>query len=401
MASESASAWRSPPIVPEQGESMRLRGIPGGSNPRRSAFTLVELLVVIAIIGILVALLLPAVQSAREAARRMACQNNIKQLALAALNYESSAEGLPSFSPFDANSISLDFTPSRASFDSEARMYSWVFPILPHIEEQNLFDQFDLERPLDGQFNENFEQINPQLAQPSSMLCPSDNAQGRTFQHRSLYNSRPFGKANYAAYVSPIHVECLRHYPAATGEIPTDLSRITDGTSKTILYAEIRTREDSRDQRGAWALNLAGASLLALDMHNRLATNYIIACAATPVPRSERAYLAYSPEQQTIGGDDKSKRPNSDNGGDLDYDTLRSCPDPTQARFEGMPCQTTANWGAAAPRSLHVGGVNSVLVDGSVRWLDNDIDAHLLGRLVSIYDGESLIEGSTRPTRGR
>lgn len=94
----------------------------------RRAFTLVELLVVIAIIGILVGLLLPAVQSAREAARRMQCSNNLRQLGLATLNYESTFKRLPGLT-------------GSSSFSPQAR-------ILPYIEQGNLSNLIDYNIPL-------------------------------------------------------------------------------------------------------------------------------------------------------------------------------------------------------------------------------------------------------------
>ena len=98
---------------------------------RRSAFTLVELLVVIAIIGVLVALLLPAVQAAREAARRAQCSNNLKQIGLAVLNYESNLRiMLPgAFWAYDPKDH-----PIKGSI---------LLHILPYIEQQALYDQFD------------------------------------------------------------------------------------------------------------------------------------------------------------------------------------------------------------------------------------------------------------------
>src|SRR5499427_6896199 len=91
---------------------------------KRRAFTLVELLVVIAIIGVLVALLLPAVQAAREAARRMRCQNNLKQIGIAAHNFHDVNGELPrAFSPITG--------------------LSWQVNILPFIEQQSLYNQFD------------------------------------------------------------------------------------------------------------------------------------------------------------------------------------------------------------------------------------------------------------------
>ncbi|WP_197525010.1 DUF1559 domain-containing protein [Botrimarina hoheduenensis] len=361
-----------------------------------------ELLVVIAIIGILVALLLPAVQSAREAARRTACQNNIKQLTLAALNFESSSGGLPSISPFaTSGSGALQVAPTRGDALS-AKMYSWIVPLLPQMEEGVLYDQFDLAVPVDAQTDGAGVETDPQALQPAALLCPSDGAAGRYYAARGVNNNRRFGKGNYAAYVSPIHLNCMRLFPGAIGERPIRIAQITDGTSKTIVIAEIRTREETGDVRGAWALNLSGGSLLALDMHNAYSPNPVVACSNLPFPESEWAPQAYSPLQQTVGGDDKSKRPNSGSHGDLDYDAIRGCPEPTLSRFDGMPCGQANNWGAAAPRSQHVGGVNASRVDGGGQWLDDDIDAYLLARLVSINDGEPhqdgrLIQNTFRP----
>ena len=92
-----------------------------------SAFTLVELLVVITIIGILIALLLPAVQAAREAARRMQCANNLKQVGVALLNYEHACGTFP---------------PGGLTLPSSCG-HSWWVRILPYVEQENIFDQFE------------------------------------------------------------------------------------------------------------------------------------------------------------------------------------------------------------------------------------------------------------------
>ncbi|MCD0459062.1 DUF1559 domain-containing protein [Roseiconus lacunae] len=102
----------------------------------RSGFTLVELLVVIAIIGILVGLLLPAVQAAREAARRMSCSNNFKQIGLAMHNYHSSFKQLPINGTGTARVPSM----SNASVQSNRLFLSWLVPILPYMEQQGLWD---------------------------------------------------------------------------------------------------------------------------------------------------------------------------------------------------------------------------------------------------------------------
>src|SRR5664280_2834655 len=95
---------------------------------RPAAFTLVELLVVITIIGILISLLLPAVQAAREAARRLQCQNNLKQIGLALLSYESSNDMFP---------------PGGLAGSGSTNGYSWWVRILPYVEQGNIFSQLN------------------------------------------------------------------------------------------------------------------------------------------------------------------------------------------------------------------------------------------------------------------
>ena len=123
------------------------------SNPRRlRAFTIVELLVVIAIIGLLVSLLLPAVQSARESARRIACANKIRQLGLASLLHHSSQKQLP-YSEFIWHWESAKpCAPGAGVRRNQGSGASWIVRVLPYMEEQALFDQLKQAQALNGDF---------------------------------------------------------------------------------------------------------------------------------------------------------------------------------------------------------------------------------------------------------
>lgn len=339
------------------------------------AFTLVELLVVIAIIGILVALLLPAIQAAREAARRVQCQNHLKNLTLAVLNYENQRKALPAAT--DAKPIAGERLPVTPN-------YSWIVRILPQIEEQALADRIDLKKKITDPEPNLKAAGNPQQSQPAILMCPSDAARGRMFSSNSSL-TLTWGKANYVAYVGPEHVVCMRVFPGALINEPQSLKKITDGTSKTILLTEVRTRDNTGDERGVWALAWNGASIISFDLHSTTAGASGTADCATL--KRNTPYIPFD-----VGTDPlpPNSPPSSNN-----RDQLVECPDQNGADLELMPCikQHNDTWISAAPRSNHVGGVNVTRIDGSVDYINNDIDKFLMARMISINDGQANVEG--------
>jgi len=205
---------------------------------QRSAFTLVELLVVIAIIGVLIALLLPAIQAAREAARRSQCANNLKQIGVAVHNYELGRKRLP---------------PGAIWTPAGLKQGSMLIFLLPFIDEKSLYNGFNLaSKNLDNaSFPGTTDVIGAHAV--ATFACPTDD-------HESLLN----GKAvqNYSASRGPTAVydnpACSCSFPWTTLSLAplddkrnyagpftrmgtaTRVSEITDGLSKTIFVGEVR-----------------------------------------------------------------------------------------------------------------------------------------------------------------
>jgi len=334
----------------------------------RGAFSLVELLVVIAIVGILIALLLPAVQQSRDAARRVQCASHLKQLALATLNFTNTKGELPPCGVVEPKTLFATSGQEYPVFDQRSgKMFSWAVLLLPYLEESNLYTQFDLSRSILEQPNEPQEQSVPVY------LCPGDAAHGRFYVDEEFTAGKRFAKGNYAAYVTPFHSDLQLLYPGALIATGQELTRIIDGTSKTIVFSEVRTRDHEQDERGVWALPWNAASILSLDMHHKgdLFQQY--------VPSATYAYQAQMPN--TLG-------PNSD--------TLVRCPDGIgvlpQAQLDGMPCHKWVSplglrgYISAAPRSSHPGGVNAAFLDGHVTFLLDTVDPFALAYMIDIRD---------------
>ena len=187
---------------------------------KNSAFTLVELLVVIAIIGVLIALLLPAVQAAREAARRCNCLNNISQLALAVHNYEFSNEHLPS-------GVINPEGPIRS--EPEGQHVSWLVQILPFIEENNAYRLFDQQAGAYARTNSEVRSLSINV-----LTCPSYPG--------DVYNEdRTIARSTYAGchhnVESPIDADNNGLLFLNSKLRFTD---ILDGSSQTFLIGEFR-----------------------------------------------------------------------------------------------------------------------------------------------------------------
>ena len=343
---------------------------------RSQAFTLVELLVVIAIIGILVALLLPAVQAAREAARRAQCTANIKNVALAVLNYESARGEFPAAITEDDGIITN--LGVNVTYDS-----SWLIDTLAYLESQTIYDSFDFAQPMTGgslsnTSSPNFANVQARGAPISVLKCPSDGNNETLFEGKPLLGNN-WARGNYAGNVGPgfwWNRDTADSNPASQAVMdfsgkPSDIwkgssnndrwpattrgvfgpntnlriAQITDGTSKTMMIGEIRAGITELDWRGAWALPHPGGSLLA---------------------------------GHGSGGD--SNGPNNCDGFGNADDKAKdlsdfSCLTNKDALIaECMACHDDDVFAQAAPRSTHPGGVIIAHVDGSAKFLSDDIE---------------------------
>jgi len=240
----------------------------------RSAFTLVELLVVIAIIGVLVALLLPAVQTAREAARRMKCTNQLRQIAIACHNVHDTTGFFPS---------GHRLTVTNGS--TYTYYMCWAIQILPYIEQDTLFKQYDDTVPnihANNKFvREQFVPVYscPSELKPKQLLIPASEApsggsgtiQYMTGTYRGMAGVSATGFDQWAGYPSEVTVNMAQgaglrgmlHTDWTAGVSPERMANITDGTSNTLLAGE-RSTKTTVNRGTFWAdsfnlYNLSGA----------------------------------------------------------------------------------------------------------------------------------------------
>ena len=241
---------------------------PAVRNPTRPGFTLIELLVVIAIIAILVSLLLPAVQQAREAARRSQCQNNLKQLALAAHNYHSTYNVFPAGAGGTNGSPPV---PSTYQNTHNSGVLGALVPLLPFMDQTALWNE--VSRPL-GQVVDpatgvrsaksglpwppmgprpNDGAYPPWYTQIASLACPSDGADNRS-------DNRPAGDTNYGVNWGD-NADGANHDGVARGMFrigrPLGLRDARDGTVNTLLFAEIGRNDENRSFQGAVVRNIS------------------------------------------------------------------------------------------------------------------------------------------------
>jgi prepilin-type N-terminal cleavage/methylation domain-containing protein/prepilin-type processing-associated H-X9-DG protein len=185
---------------------------------RQQGFTLIELLVVIAIIGVLIALLLPAAQAAREGARRVSCTNNLKQLGLAIHDYHDDHNGLP---------MGYTFVPGyvRGGF-------GWGAMILPNLEQEALFDATNFSVPIWNESN-----TTTSTTALRSFLCPSDNTSEGQFLEREGFR---YAKASYVASFGPGNMDANPDDRRGlfSRNSRTTFAEITDGLSQALAGGE-------------------------------------------------------------------------------------------------------------------------------------------------------------------
>lgn len=321
---------------------------------RGNGFTLVELLVVIAIIGILIALLLPAVQSAREAARRLQCSNNLKQLGLGLHNFASAHKTFP-----PGTMAKTRFATNYAAHEG----YEWPYflhYVLPYMEAEAYHKAIDgaaFNIPPPWSDLTTWAERANRLSLPM-FLCPSDGLTSEWVDY-SRYGSTELmcPKSNYLGffsglqdgdnYATPIDPARRGLFRPHKG---TPFGEITDGTSNTMAVAEYLKGVSEIDTRGGFYTNRAGRQFL---------------------------YVTSGPNSST---------PDRFIASNIGY-----CVDENNAPSRNLPCTAgTGDNDYASPRSRHPGGVNAVFCDGSVRFMSDSVDTATWRNLGWIATGQPI-----------
>jgi prepilin-type N-terminal cleavage/methylation domain-containing protein len=354
-----AGAARGPwqPFLPAAGSAFprphNRTGPPRLGGPT-SGFTLVELLVVIAIIGLLVALLLPAIQSAREAGRRGQCLNHLRQLSVAALNYEQSNKKFP---------------PGRL----KPRAWSQLVRMLPYLEESSIYQNIDLAEKI---ANQDLVKQHPEL-----FRCPSD-AEDRLQELGDSESQFDWGRNNYRGNAGSGIGMMYTPAGAASGEgeielaeFPTKqlqngifvtnrtvkMSDVIDGTSHTALFSEavIGDGDDTLvEVPGDW---------FAISTSSDTSSKVYSACVALNVATMNKSKFQFSKSGRNwVRGNYASARYNH-----IMPPNERSC-----ARSDGNlgAGDVNENGGATTASSRHPGGVNLMRADGSGQFVAENVE---------------------------
>jgi prepilin-type N-terminal cleavage/methylation domain-containing protein/prepilin-type processing-associated H-X9-DG protein len=351
-------------------------------NHKRPGFTLIELLVVIAIIAILIALLLPAVQSAREAARRVQCNNNLKQFGLAIHNYVNSFSSLP-FGKGNNYQNVLPMAPIYARWSTHSQ-------ILGFFEQNPLFNSINFNLPPETPFMDNYNMgFMPAFQDPnrenssvcavmiSAFLCPSDPAGAR--------GSTGFNSGNnYFGNEGSWLCDCCQQTPStiAPGYLPqgplynlscVNLASMTDGTSNTAFFSERR--------RGLGTTDLKNDLYM---MDTAMTIDQTWQMCQTMNMSMAMQVTSWMGATWTIG--------------DMTCSTYNHVSTPNTfscaSMSSGMMMGSMANMAVdLPPSSYHPGGVNILLGDGSVRFIKDSV-ALSVWRALSTRNGGEIVGAS-------
>ncbi|CAN5188226.1 DUF1559 domain-containing protein [soil metagenome] len=335
----------------------------------RNAFTLIELLVVIAIIAVLIGLLLPAVQKVREAAARMSCSNNLKQIGLALHNYHS------------ANNV---FPPARLAF-STRKIQSALSRILPYVEQGNVAVLIDYNAPplytsatLPAGTNPFTVGIyNASLVVVKTFACPSDPSSGSVQGQASAAQKIDGTWSTTDHYAGANYLSCVGSGSAAAnygnygnsdgmfGQIPYRVADVTDGLSNTVAFSETVLGPGGPAEPGQAAVAPTFQD----------ASKQVLTINGTPVPFDSGC--SYTADPHSIGiaasgpywSNIRAGKYFNGHYADANYNHFLLPNDP---RWD---CTNTShNPGFIAARSQHTGGVNTLFGDGSVHFITNSVN---------------------------